>query len=116
MTTAAISAPAAPRVSRKTVALSALIIGAVLAFFAGYAVAIDLTALAAVGGPLAEALTQLQDLGPGMRALVGFIAFVVAFITLAALRNMTPILFYVGVLIFGAVGLPIGGAILGATI
>ena len=116
MTTAAVAAPSAPRVSKKALGVTALFVAALLALFAGYAVAIDLTALAAVGGPLAEALTQLQDLGPGMRALVGFIAFVVAFITLAALRNMTPILFYVGVLIFGAVGLPIGGAILGATI
>jgi hypothetical protein len=51
-----------------------------------------------------------------MRALVGFIAFVVAFISLAALKNFGPVLFYVGAMIFGAVGLTIGGAILGFTI
>ena len=116
MNTLVLSASVArQRASQRPVVLL-LFTALVLSLFVGTASAIDLTALQAVGGPLAEALGQLQDLGPGMRALVGFIAFVVAFITLAALRNMTPILFYVGVLIFGAVGLPIGGAILGAVI
>jgi len=53
---------------------------------------------------------------PGVKALVGFVGFVVAFISLAALRNFGPVLFYLGMAIFGAVGLPIAGAILGAVI
>lgn len=97
-------------------AAALLMLGVFLALASGGAAAVDLTALGTIGGPLSSALTQLQGLGPGLRALVGFIAFVVAFITLAALKNMGPVLFYVGVMIFGAVGLPIGGAILGAVI
>ena len=49
-------------------------------------------------------------------ALVAFIGFVVAFISLAALRNFGPVLFYLGMAIFGAVGLVVAGAILGAVI
>jgi hypothetical protein len=78
--------------------------------------AVDLTNLASISGPLTTALTQLSSLGPGIKALVGFVSFTVAFITLAALKNMGPVLFYVGAMIFGAVGLSIGGAILGAVI
>ena len=37
-------------------------------------------------------------------------------ISLAALRNFGPVLFYLGMAIFGAVGLTIAGAILGAVI
>jgi hypothetical protein len=48
--------------------------------------------------------------------LVGFVGFVVALISLAALRNFGPVLFYVGLAIFAAVGLVIAGAIMGAVI
>ena len=67
-------------------------------------------------GPLTAALAQLAALAPGGKALVGFVGFVVAFISLAALRNFGPVLFYLGMAIFGAVGLTIAGAILGAVI
>ena len=53
---------------------------------------------------------------PGIKALVGFVGFVVALISLAALRNFGPVLFYVGLAIFAAVGLVIAGAIMGAVI
>lgn len=97
--------------------LSAAAVGlAVSLLFAGSAAAVDLTALATLGGPLATALTQLASLETGIKALIGFIGFIVAFISLAALKNMGPVLFFVGLLIFGAVGLPIGAAILGAVI
>ena len=85
-------------------------------FLSSVAGAVDLNSLATITGPLSTALTQLSSLGPGIKALVGFISFVVAFITLAALKNMGPVLFYIGAMIFGAVGLSIGGAILGAVI
>lgn len=98
---------------KRALALFAALVG-VLCARLSYAV--DLTALTAIGGPLATALTQLSGLTPGMKALVGFLAFAVAFVSLAALRNMGPIMLYIGVAIFGAVGLSIGGAILGATI
>lgn len=50
------------------------------------------------------------------RPAVGFVGFVVALISLAALRNFGPVLFYVGLAIFAAVGLVIAGAIMGAVI
>ena len=59
---------------------------------------------------------SLAALAPGVKALVGFVGFVVAFISLAALRNFGPVLFYVGLAIFAAVGLVIAGAIMGAVI
>lgn len=83
---------------------------------AGLAQAVDLTKLDAMTGPLSTALKQLASLSDGMKALIGFLAFAVAFVTLAALRNMGAIMMYIGVAIFGAVGLSIGGAILGATV
>ena len=78
--------------------------------------ALDLVAFTGITGPLVSALTQLAALGPGVKALVAFVGFVVAFISLAALRNFGPVLFYLGMAIFGAVGLTIAGAILGAVI
>ncbi|SFV16730.1 hypothetical protein [Pseudoduganella namucuonensis] len=78
--------------------------------------AIDLVAFSGLTGPLVSALTQMADLAPGIKALVGFIGFVVALISLAALRNFGPVLFYIGLAIFAAVGLVIAGAIMGAVI
>jgi len=82
--------------------------------FPGYA--LDLVAFTGITGPLTSALTQIASLGPGIKALVGFVGFVVALISLAALRNFGPVLFYVGLAIFAAVGLVIAGAIMGAAI
>jgi hypothetical protein len=78
--------------------------------------ALDLVAFTGITGPLVSALTQLAALGPSVKALVAFVGFVVAFISLAALRNFGPVLFYLGMAIFGAVGLVVAGAILGAVI
>ena len=78
--------------------------------------AIDLVNLGAIGGPLGSALNTLGTLTPGVKALVGFISFVVALISLAALRNFGPVLYYIGVAIFATVGLVIAGAIMGAVI
>ncbi|RCW69387.1 hypothetical protein [Pseudorhodoferax soli] len=78
--------------------------------------ALDLVAFTGITGPMTSALTQLADLGPAIKALVGFIGFVVALISLSALRNFGPVLFYIGMAIFGAVGLVIAGAIMGAVV
>lgn len=78
--------------------------------------ALDLVAFTGITGPLTAALTQIAALGPGIKALVGFVGFVVALISLSALRNFGPVLFYVGLAIFAAVGLVIAGAIMGAVI
>lgn len=104
---------AAPK-SKLFYLLSAFAVGTILLMSSAWAV--DLTALTSIGGPLASALTQIDSLTPGLKALIGVIGFIVAFIALAAARNASPVLFYVMMLIFGAVGLPIGGAILGAVV
>ena len=78
--------------------------------------ALDLVTFSGITGPLTSALTQISALGPGIKALVGFIGFVVALISLSALRKFSPVLFYVGLAIFGAVGLVIAGAIMGAVL
>nr|WP_297383309.1 hypothetical protein [uncultured Roseateles sp.] len=103
--------------NRKPAAALALL--ALLALGLGVAFpsfALDLVAFTGITGPLVSALTQIASLGPGIKALVGFVGFVVALISLAALRNFGPVLFYVGLAIFAAVGLVIAGAIMGAVI
>lgn len=82
--------------------------------FPGYA--LDLVNFAGIAGPMTSALAQISALGPGIKALVGFVGFVVALISLSALRNFGPVLFYVGLAIFAAVGLVIAGAIMGAVV
>lgn len=82
--------------------------------FPGYA--LDLVGFTGITGPMTSALTQMSSIGPGIKALVGFIGFVVALVSLSALRNFGPVLFYVGLAIFAAVGLVIAGAIMGAVI
>ena len=113
--TAPVSFPhlAARKPMNLTVLLATIVVG-LGAAFPGYA--LDLVAFTGITGPLTSALTQIAALGPGIKALVGFVGFVVAFISLAALRNFGPVLFYLGMAIFGAVGLTIAGAILGAVI
>lgn len=78
--------------------------------------ALDLVAFTGITGPLTSALTTLGTITPGIKAIVGVVGFVVAMISLAALRNLGPVLFFMGLAIFGSVGLTIAGAILGAQI
>ena len=78
--------------------------------------ALDLVAFTGITGPMTSALAQISALGPSVKALDGFVGFVVALISLSALRNFGPVLFYVGLAIFGAVGLVIAGAIMGAVV
>jgi hypothetical protein len=104
-----------PRFRRQQVApwITVLVTGLCMAF-PGYA--LDLVTFSGITGPMTSALTQLSALGPGIKALVGFVGFIVALISLSALRNFGPVLFYIGLAIFGAVGLVIAGAIMGAVI
>lgn len=104
-----------PRLGRKQAAslILAIVSGLCIAF-PGYA--LDLVTFSGITGPMTSALTQLSALGPGIKALVGFVGFIVALISLSALRNFGPVLFYIGLAIFGAVGLVIAGAIMGAMI
>lgn len=96
--------------------LSALACGVLLWVAATSSYALDLVAFAGIAGPLTAALTQLASLAPGVKALIGFIGFVVALVSLAGLRNFAPVLFYLGLAIFAAVGLVIAGAIMGAVL
>jgi len=107
----------APVRSRKHLTVASLLAFLTLGLMSAFpSHAVDLVAFVGIGGPLAAALGQLAALAPGVKALVGFVGFVVAFISLDALRNFGPVLFYLGMAIFGAVGLTIAGAILGAVI
>ncbi len=98
------------------VAVATLAVLALALLAAAPSQALDLVAFTGITGPLTSALTTLASLTPGIKAIVGVVGFVVAFISLSALRNMGPVLFFMGLAIFGAVGLTIAGAILGATI
>lgn len=111
------STATSPLVSRKplaAVSLLILLLAGLCAAFPSHA--LDLVAFTGITGPLTSALTQISALGPGIKALVGFVGFVVALISLSALRNFGPVLFYVGLAIFAAVGLVIAGAIMGAVL
>lgn len=110
--------PALPRPNlRRPLVLTALVIAVIAGLgFAAPGYALDLVAFTGITGPLTSALTQIAALGPGIRALVGFVGFVVALISLTALRNFGPVLFYIGLAIFGAVGLVVAGAIMGAVV
>lgn len=117
MSTAILSTPIPAALRSPTRKLAGFLCLMVIAFV-GLALAfpshaLDLVAFTGITGPLTSALTQIADLGPGIKALVGF---VVALISLSALRNFGPVLFYVGLAIFAAVGLVIAGAIMGAVV
>lgn len=98
----------------KGVALLFVMLLGLAVAFPSYAV--DFAQLGSIGGPLQDALTQLGGLSSGVKALIGFIGFVVALISLAGLRNMAPVLFFIGLAIFAAVGLTIAGTIMGAQV
>lgn len=110
--------PTCPRVRRHQPAMLAALALSLLVGLctAGPSHALDLVGFSGITGPLTSALTQIAALGPGIKALVGFVGFVVALISLSALRNFGPVLFYVGLAIFAAVGLVIAGAIMGAVL
>jgi hypothetical protein len=78
--------------------------------------ALDLVAFTGITGPLTSALTQIGSLTPGVKAIVGVVAFAIALFGLSILRNFGPAVYFVGVCIFAAVGLVVGGSIMGATV
>jgi hypothetical protein len=118
MSTALLASPSPFRATlRRPLTITSLLVLLALGLgvaFPGHA--LDLVAFTGITGPLTSALTQIAALGPGIKALVGFVGFVVALISLSALRNFGPVLFYVGLAIFAAVGLVIAGAIMGAVV
>jgi hypothetical protein len=104
------------RPTKRRISALAIFLAMLSTVVVGPSLAIDLEKFVGITGPLVSALTQLATLTPGLKAIIGFISFSVALISLAGLRNLGPVLFYIGVMIFGAVGLLIGGAIMGAVI
>lgn len=109
--------PPIPVMPRKSLLVLGVLAALALGLLAGApSHALDLVAFTGIAGPLVSALNQMAALAPSIQALVAFIGFVVAFISLAALRNFGPVLFFLGMAIFGAVGLVVAGAILGAVI
>jgi hypothetical protein len=89
---------------------------ALLGLTATTADALDLVTFSGITGPLTSALTQLGTLTPGVKAIVGVVAFAIALFGLSILRNFGPAVYFVGVCIFAAVGLVVGGSIMGATV
>lgn len=83
-----------------------------------HAINLDITNVAAASGlgPMQTAIQQFADMNTGLKALVIIIGFLVALIGLAALRNFSPVLGYIGLAIFAAVGLTAAFAISGAMI
>jgi hypothetical protein len=112
-----VALPRLPMPRRKILVVLSPVAVALLGLAAAFpSHALDLVAFTGITGPLVTALTTLATLGPGAKAIVGFLGFVVALISLTALRNFGPVIFYLGVAVFAAVGLPIAGAIMGAVI
>lgn len=101
--------------SKRTLAALASVVLA-LVVVASETHALDLVTFTGVTGPLTAALTQLGALTPGIKAIVGVVAFAIALFGLSILRNFGPAVYFVGVCIFAAVGLVVGGAIMGATV
>src|SRR5262249_17497185 len=71
-----------------------------LGLLATAADALDLVAFTGITGPLTAALTQLGSLTPGVKAIVGMVAFAIALFGLSILRNFGPAVYFVGVCIF----------------
>jgi hypothetical protein len=104
-------------ISRKAlVVVLAVAAIALLSVLANEADALDLVAFTGITGPLTAALTQIGTLTPGVKAIVGVVAFAIALFGLSILRNFGPAVYFVGVCIFAAVGLVVGGSIMGATV
>jgi hypothetical protein len=101
---------------RALIIFVALVAVAMLGLAARAADALDLVAFTGITGPLTAALTQLGTLTPGVKAIVGVVAFAIALFGLSILRNFGPAVYFVGVCIFAAVGLVVGGSIMGATV
>ena len=104
-------------ISKRTLATTLTLAAVVLlGQLATTADALDLVAFTGITGPLTAALTQIGSLTPGVKAIVGVVAFAIALFGLSILRNFGPAVYFVGVCIFAAVGLVVGGSIMGATV
>jgi hypothetical protein len=109
-----VSIPVPSRKAGTAIGLLAVMVICLMAAFPSYA--LDLVAFTGITGPLVAVLTQLAALSPAFKAIGGVVAFFIALLTLAALRNFSSVLFYLGFAVFAAVGLLVAGAIMGAVL
>jgi len=105
-----------PSLTAKRTVVALVVVVFAFVIVASETQALDLVTFTGVTGPLTAALTQLGALTPGVKAIVGVVAFAIALFGLSILRNFGPAVYFVGVCIFAAVGLIVGGSIMGATV
>jgi hypothetical protein len=74
------------------------------------------TLIADPNNPLASALTTVNNLAPGVKALAVIVGFLVAVVAISLLKQFGAVVVYGGVAIFAAVGLPVALAIAGYAI
>jgi hypothetical protein len=84
-----------------------------MAFFLFAAGTAEAITAATAFGPLAPAVTFLQDLTPGIKAIAVILGFVVAIIALSLLKDFGKVVFFGGIAIFASVGLPVALTIAG---
>lgn len=68
------------------------------------------------GGAMESVFTTINDITPGIRAVVAVVGFIVALVSLVALRSFSAVLFFLGLAVFGAGGLAVAQSLLGATV
>jgi hypothetical protein len=66
-------------------------------------------------GAMAPVFEQINGITPGIKAVVAVVGFIVALVSLVALRSFSAVLFFLGLAVFGAGGLAMAQALLGAT-
>jgi hypothetical protein len=68
------------------------------------------------GEAMAPIFAQINAITPGVRAVVAVVGFIVALVSLVALRSFSAVLFFLGLAVFGAGGLAMAQSLLGATL
>ena len=67
-------------------------------------------------GAMSNVFDQINGITPGVKAIVAIVGFIVALVSLVALRSFSAVLFFLGLAVFGAGGLAMAQSLLGATI
>ena len=67
-------------------------------------------------GAMGNVFDQINGITPGVKAIVAIVGFIVALVSLVALRSFSAVLFFLGLAVFGAGGLAMAQTLLGATI
>ena len=80
------------------------------------ALAMDPAMAGNVNGAMAPVFNQIDSITPGVKAIVAIVGFIVALVSLVALRSFSAVLFFLGLAVFGAGGLGMAQSLLGATV